>query len=394
MKRESAANSGTFLIVTLGMLAAFGPLVTDMYLPGLPAMTVFFGTTVSMVQMGITTSMLGLAAGQLFVGPVSDKYGRKRPLLWSMWLFMVATVLCIYSWNIESFVTFRFIQGMAGAGGIVLSRSISADLFTGRQLAKFFAVIAAVQGLAPVGAPLLGGILLSFTDWKGIFWVLFLIGAILTVLCYRYRETLPPQRRSTGNIAQTFLLFVPVLKNRKFMLYVLLLSFTMAVMFAFIAASPFIFQDRYGMSELVYSIYFAINAFAVTAGAILSSKFRSPEKALKTGAFVLLPLALLTSGILIAGLGLAWLCGPLFLLLFAAGLTFPSSAMLAIECERKNAGTASAVLGAMNFIFGGIVTPLVGLGNIVYSTAAAFTGCAVIVCLLAVIIFRKSSTAG
>ena len=129
-------NSKTFLLVLLGILAAFGPFVTDMYLPGLPSMTVYFDTTASMVQLGITTAMLGLGFGQIIVGPLSDKYGRKLPLLLSLWLFIFSTIACICSWSIGAFIFFRFLQGIAGAGGIVISRSVATDCYGGKELAK------------------------------------------------------------------------------------------------------------------------------------------------------------------------------------------------------------------------------------------------------------------
>ena len=139
-------NSKTFLLVLLGILAAFGPFVTDMYLPGLPSMTVYFDTTASMVQLGITTAMLGLGFGQIIVGPLSDKYGRKLPLLLSLWLFIFSTIVCICSWSIGAFIFFRFLQGIAGAGGIVISRSVATDCYGGKELAKAFAMISAVNG--------------------------------------------------------------------------------------------------------------------------------------------------------------------------------------------------------------------------------------------------------
>ncbi|MCC8018950.1 MAG: multidrug effflux MFS transporter [Rikenellaceae bacterium] len=375
-------NSTAFLVVTLGCLAAFGPLVTDMYLPGLPAMTEYFGTTVPKVQTGITASMLGLALGQLLIGPISDRYGRRGPLLASMWLFLLSTVWCIFSGSISSFVAARLVQGLAGSGGIVLSRSVSADLFSGKELARFFAVIAAVQGLAPVGAPVLGGVILSFTRWQGVFWALLVVGVVILALCYRLRETLPPDRRNDSGIAGTFRLFGPVLRNRRFMLYVCLLSFSMAILFAFIASSPFIFQDYYRLSTLGYSVYFAVNAFAVTLGAILSSRFSDPAKALRTGASLVFPLGVATAVLLGLGLPIGAVCVPLFLTLFAAGLTFPSTATVAIGSEKRNAGTASAVLGSANFIFGGIVTPLVGLGDGLRSTAIAIGVCSAMTFLL------------
>ncbi len=264
----------------------------------------------------------------------------------------------------------------------MLSRSVSADLFSGKELAGFFAVIAAVQGLAPVGAPVLGGVILNFTRWQGVFWALFAVGAVILGLCYRLRESLPPENRSDTGIAGTFRLFGPILRNRRFMLYVCLLSFSMAIMFAFIASSPFIFQGYYRLSTLGYSIYFAVNALAVTLGTILSSRFTSPDRAMRTGAALVFPLGVVTAVLLGTGLPFWVVCVPLFLTLFAAGLTFPSTATIAIESEKKNAGTASAVLGAMNFIFGGIVTPLVGLGNGLHSTAMAIGACSAMTFLL------------
>lgn len=147
-------NSKVFILVFLGMLTAFGPFVTDMYLPTLPAMSEYFHTTSSMVQLGLTASMIGLAAGQLLFGPLSDKYGRRLPLIISMTLFAVATIGCIYSYTIMQFVGWRLIQGIAGAGGIVISRSVAADKYSGRELAKMLALIGAINGVAPVAAPM------------------------------------------------------------------------------------------------------------------------------------------------------------------------------------------------------------------------------------------------
>ena len=168
-------NSKIFLLILLGSLTAFGPLVTDMYLPSLPSMTDYFGTQASMVQLGLTSSMIGLALRQLFFGPLSDWYGRRPPLLVAMSLFIVSTVCCIFSATIEGFIFFRLIQGIAGAGGIVVSRSIATDRFTGKELAKAMAIIGAINGIAPVASPVLGGFLTDSIGWKGIFIVLLIL---------------------------------------------------------------------------------------------------------------------------------------------------------------------------------------------------------------------------
>lgn len=184
-------NSKVFLLILLGMLTAFGPFVTDMYLPSLPSMGDYFSTTSSMVQLGLTTSMIGLAVGQVFFGPLSDRYGRRLPLLVAMWLFIASTLLCLFSRSIEQFVAFRLVQGIAGAGGIVISRSVATDKFSGRELAKMLAVIGAINGVAPVAAPIVGGLLTDLIGWQGIFWILFGLGILLLAGCMRFRESLP-----------------------------------------------------------------------------------------------------------------------------------------------------------------------------------------------------------
>ena len=157
-----------FILVFTASIAAFGPFLTDFYLPALPQLGLFFKTSPSMVQLTITVSLIGLAAGQLFIGPLSDKYGRKKPLLISLLLYIVSTAGCLFSTGIEFFLFFRLVQGLAGAGGIVISRSIATDLYSGKELARFFSMLSAVQSLAPICAPILGGIIISSTEWQGV----------------------------------------------------------------------------------------------------------------------------------------------------------------------------------------------------------------------------------
>lgn len=175
-----------------------------MYLPALPAMADDFGTSSSMVQLGLTTSMIGLACGQLFFGPLSDKYGRRTPLLTAMWLFLGSTVLCIFAADIEQFVFLRFVQGIAGSGGIVISRSVATDKFSGRELAKMLALIGAINGIAPVAAPIVGGTLTGIIGWRGIFTILLGLGIVLLAGSFRFSESLPaaqPKHRGVGGYA-------------------------------------------------------------------------------------------------------------------------------------------------------------------------------------------------
>ena len=196
-----------FLMVFLGMLSAFGPFVTDMYLPVLPDMAEIFHSSASTVQFGLTMSLIGLAVGQLFFGPLSDKYGRRPVLAASLFIFTAATVAILYSHNMDWFNMCRLFQGIGGAGGIVLSRSIATDYYSGRELAKTLAIIGAINGIAPVVSPVLGGVVATFSGWHGIFMVLLGIGAIIIAMCYIFRESHPVERRNTIGIFQTFTSF-------------------------------------------------------------------------------------------------------------------------------------------------------------------------------------------
>lgn len=368
-------NSKLFILILLGMLTAFGPFVTDMYLPSLPVMGEYFNTNSSMVQLGLTTSMIGLAVGQIFFGPLSDRYGRRIPLQVAMWLFIVSTVFCLFAQNIQQFVAFRLIQGIAGAGGIVIARSIATDKFSGRDLAKMLAIIGAINGIAPVVAPIIGGVFTEAIGWQGIFGILLVLGVLLLAGCIRFRESLPKENRLATKWADTFHSFKVVLKNKQFVCYVLQLAFAQGVLFAYIASSPFIIQQHYGYSPFAFSVCFSINAIAIGGAAAFSVKFRRPANGTLIGCMGMLIFSLLECAALALDCSF-WIYELLLLaVLFMMGMTFTTSTALAMECERDNAGTASALLGAVCFSFGGIVSPLVGIGNILVSTGGIFVIC-------------------
>lgn len=364
-------NSKVFILVFLGMLTAFGPFVTDMYLPTLPAMSEYFHTTSSMVQLGITASMIGLAAGQLLFGPLSDKYGRRLPLIISMILFAVATIGCIYSYTIMQFVGWRLIQGIAGAGGII-SRSVAADKYSGRELAKMLALIGAINGVAPVAAPMGGGFLAGSVGWTGIFWCLFVLGIILLLGSIHFEESLPVEDRKEKSWRSVFRSFIDVLRNSSYVCYTLQFGFAQGVLFANIASAPFIMQQHYGFSPLMFSICFGINAIFIVISAASAIKFRRQEQALHYGSTRMV----VVSALLLVALVLDcnfWIYELLLIgLLSMLGLTFTASNTLTMDCEHNNAGMASALLGALEFAFGGIVSPLVGLGYIMVSTGIIF----------------------
>lgn len=372
----SQRNSKIYLLVTLSTMTAFAPLVTDMYLPALPALSDYFKTSASMMQFTVSTSMLGIALGQLFFGFISDKSGRRRPLFSSFILYLLATAGCIFSPNIHALIVFRLLQGLGAAGSIVIARSVASDLFSGKELLKFLALISAVQGIAPVAAPVAGGTLLLFTDWKGIFLFLGLLGLLTLIFCFYLKESLPVHKRAKVPVYASFKFFIPVFRNKPLMLYIALLSFSMAIMFAYIASSPFIFQEHYGVSPMAYSIIFAVNAVALTIGNLASARFKNPQKTLNCAVTLLFVFSVITGITLISDLPPAVLCVSLFLTLLFAGATFPILTNRALDLEKKYKGTASAVLGAITFLAGGTVMPLAGIGNILHSTCYVMVTCA------------------
>lgn len=326
-------NSKTFLLVLLGLLTAFGPFVTDMYLPTLPSMTGYFGTTSSMVQLGLTSSMIGLALGQLFFGPLSDRYGRRPPLIAAMALFIVSTILCIFASDIRQFILLRLLQGIAGAGGIVISRSVAADRFTGAELARMLAVIGAINGVTPVTAPIVGGALTDVIGWRGIFCILLALGCVLLISCLRFRESLPATRRSSAGWGQLLHGFGAVLHNRPFVGYILQLGFAQGILFGNIASSPFIVQEHYGFSAFGFSLCFAANSLAIMSAAALAVRFRRQERATLLGCRGMLLFSLATAAALACHCGF-WLYEMLvFALLFSMGITFPATTTLAMDCR-------------------------------------------------------------
>ena len=371
-------NSTLYLYIILGMLSAFGPFVTDFYLPALPELNSDFNTTPSMVQLSLTVCMVGLALGQLVVGPLSDRYGRKRPLLASLLFFLIATAGCIFAPTIGWFIASRLIQGVAGS--LVLSKSIATDLYEGDELARFFSILVPIQGIAPVAAPVVGGLIMKVTDWHGIFILLFVLGLLLVAAGFQFRESLPSAQRLTGPRQPIFKSFAPLFRNQTFVLYLLIQTFAMGVMFSYIASSPFIFQNAYGISPLGYSLIFGLNAIGIMCGGLLAPHCGRPEVAVKRGIRGFCTMGIILAGFLIAELSIVWVETALFLTLVLMGIILPTSTSLAMDCERERAGKASALLGALQFLLGGLLSPIAGLGNIFIPTALLILGCAL--CML------------
>lgn len=382
-QNDQRRNSRLFLIIFLAALSAFGPFVTDFYLPALPMQQTDFSTSAAMVQLGLSATMWGLAAGQLWVGPFSDRHGRRLPLAGSLLVFSLATLGAVFAPTIEVFIGMRFLEGLGASGALVMSRSVAADLYTGRELGSFMAVVGAVQGIAPVTAPMFGALIADFAGWREIFWLLFAIGAVLLVLTVvRFCESLPPERRrraGEGSAAS----FVFLMKDTLFVAVVLQQLASSFVLFGHISASPFIFQTHFGLSATAYGLLFGGMATGVTVGAISSSRMPSPAAALEAGAWGMLAGAVLTAGAFWADLPL-WATVPAFLvLLLSLGLTLPAAMTFALTLHRERAGAAAAVLGAVAFVSGGAAAPLTSVADPRLCVSVIFIASAVILVAIA-----------
>ena len=375
-------NYYLFLMAFLGLLSAFGPFITDMYLPTLPAMADIFQTTASKVQVGLTTSLIGLALGQIIFGPLSDKYGRKPIIVGSLLLFSISTVGSVYSQSIDFFNICRFFQGLGGAGGVVISRSVATDCYSGRELAKTMAIIAGINSVAPVIAPVTGGLVAAAVGWQGIFWTLFGIGVVLLIMTCPFEESLTAENRQTVKLIKLFNSFPALMKKKEFVRLVIVFVFIYGVLFAYISSSSFIIQDYYGLSELWFSLIFAINAVAMGTGSAAVLKFRNLSVASSAGCigvllvsvFQLIFYFLFDSILIYEGLT--------FLMAILLGILFTSVSTRAMESGRAYIGSASAILGASGFMFGGIVSPLVGIGNIMVTTFIIMLLCSLLACIL------------
>jgi DHA1 family bicyclomycin/chloramphenicol resistance-like MFS transporter len=365
---ERAAPRRVGLILILGALGGFGPLSIDMYLPGLPALARELGASASEVQLTLSACLLGLALGQTLSGPLSDALGRRRPLLVGLAAYVVASLLCALAPSVYALVALRLVQGAAGAAGLVIGRAIVRDLHEGHALARFFSILMLVSGLAPILAPIVGAQLMRFTSWRGVFVALALFGALLLVAAgLALRETLPPERRQTGGLAATVATFRRLLADRAFVGYALSGGLAIGAMFAYIAGSPFVLQNVYGASPQTFSLMFGANALGIMAVGQLNARLvgrLAPVRLLATGLTLGATggLSLLVAVATGAG-GLPAVLASLFLVVASLGLVLPNASALAMAGEPRTAGSASALLGLLQFVVGALAAPLVGLGG-------------------------------
>ncbi|MCM3409323.1 Bcr/CflA family multidrug efflux MFS transporter [Metabacillus sp. YM-086] len=351
----------------LGSLGLLGPFTIDMYLPSFPTIVEDYHTNASLVQISLTTCLLGLGLGQLVIGPMSDVQGRRKPLLIFIILYLLASLSCAISPNIYIFIASRFIQGFAAAGGLVISRAVVRDLYSGKELTKFFALLMLVGNLGPIVAPIVGGGILAFTNWTGVFFVLACVGFILFLtVSWKLEETLPEEKRVPSNFKQIVKNFGSLLKDRQFAGYALTQGFIIAGIFAYVSGIPFVYQNIYGVTPQQFSFLFGVNGIALIIGSQSVGRLNdmiSEKTFLKIGlilsntAGALLLIALLLKAPIIA------VAIPIFFLVASIGIISTTSFALAMDTQGHIAGSASALLGLLPFVLGSLTAPLVGIAG-------------------------------
>lgn len=380
------------LVLVLGLLVALGPLTIDLYLPALPSITDDLLSTSAAVQLTLTGTLAGVAAGQLVVGPLSDALGRRRPLLAGLALHVVASLLCVLAPSVAVLGGLRVLQGFGSAAASVTAMAVVGDLYRGTTAARVFSRLMLVLGVAPVLAPTLGGELLRLTDWRGVFVALAVVGVALAVLAaLALPETLPPERRRSARPRSTLTAYRALTRDGVFVALVLVAGLSMASLFAYVSGSPFVLQEQYGLDEQQFALVFGTGAVGLIGGTQLNVRLlrtSTPGRVLRASLLVGLVAGLAQLAAALTGaLGLLGVLLPLWLALAAVGTAFPNIPALALERHRATSGTAAALLGAVQFGVAAVVAPLVGvLGNDSRAMAAvmtATTATALVVLLLA-----------
>lgn len=373
----------------IAIIGAFSSLVNDMYLPTIPAMMRQFHTTPSMTQLGISMAMAGMGLGSLLWGSTSDRYGRKPILLVSLIIFAVATAVSLFSTSIVFFIICRFFQGLGAGGAMVLSTSIPADVYSGRQLAKLMAVVGAINGIAPAGGPLIGGLMADSCGWHGIFILLLAIGVVMTVWTIRTTETLPPERRLKVKGISTYIAaYRTLFANRRFMIYVNIKAVAIGLLYAYISSAPFIIQDHYGFSAMQFGLIFGGNAIALAVGSTLALRFKVLKSGLVLGAIGMFVFATAEAVVMWTDLHFMYYELMAVPMLLFSGMIFSSSNTLSMEVGRQDAGTASAILSVVKYVFAAAVAPIVGLGNMLHTSAIVFIAVSFIALLLSYFAYR------
>ena len=353
------------LAVVLGLLSAIGPFAIDMYLPALPSIGQSLGASVHAVQASLMAFFISLGIGQIVYGPVSDMVGRKPPLYFGLLLFAGGSIGCALAPNIETLIALRFVQGLGACAGMVVPRAVVRDLHTGTDAARLMSLLMLVFSVSPILAPLVGSLLIEVSGWRSVFWaVTVLAGLGLVLLATSLAETRPPELRVDSSFRGAIAAYGQLLRDRRFMGLVFIGAFGMSSFFAYLANSSFVLIDHYGLTPRQYSIAFAVNAASFIGASQLTGRLAKRYglarivKVAVTG-YALLMLVLLAANL--AGFDrLELMLALLFVGYGFLGLVIPSTAVLALDKHGAIAGTASALMGTLQFTTGVLVMALVG----------------------------------
>ena len=365
--RPSAGPSMLSRILLFGALVAIGPLTIDMYLAAFPAVVSDLGTTEATVQLTLTATLVGLGVGQLTIGAVSDNIGRRIPLLTALSLYVLASVAIALTGTIETLLLLRFVQGFTASAGMVLSQAMVRDLYSGSQMATFISRLFLIVGVAPILAPTLGAQFLHFWEWRSIFWGLAVFGFALVVLSiFRVKETLPVARRTAAGPRPAFASYGVLLRDRRYVGLVLTAATAMGSLFAYISSATFIFQDLYGMSVQQYALVLAAGAGSLTLTSQINGSLVKRIHPARIMMVALPVMAVVTSSLLVVSLldfGVWPIVAGVVMVMGTVGFVMPNSPVIALSDHGMRAGAAAAVLGASNFTFGAIVSPISGAFN-------------------------------
>lgn len=354
------------IVVMLGMFTALAPLSIDMYLPALPELGRDFAADPARVQSTLASFFLGFALGQAFYGPIADRWGRKPPLYASLVLFVLASAGCALATSIPMLIGLRFLQALGACAGGVIARAMVRDMFEPKEAPRIYASLMLVMGAAPMLAPVAGGAMLTLLGWRSIFWVLAAVGVLgLALVYYRLEESHQRRQGPGGGVIGVLLAYGRLLLDRAFMSYTLAGGIAMAGMFAYISGSPFVFIELYGVPAEHFGWFFGANALGFVIVAQVNGRLLQgfdSRRVLRAGqiAQVIFGVVLLINGVFGLG-GLAGLAVPLFLFIASLGLIAPSSAALAMAPQGANAGTASALLGTLQFSIAALASSVLGM---------------------------------
>ncbi len=359
---EESHRSNIFFLAALGSLMAFTSLSTDMYLPALPEMQKDLHGN---MELTITGFLIGFSLAQIFWGPISDRFGRKRPLILGMLLFIIGTIGCAMSYNISHMIFWRVVQAFGGCTGPMISRAMVRDMFGINKAAQMLSTLMIIMAVAPIIGPLLGGQLLKISSWRSIFWFLAVVGVLMLVCIIRLPETLPPQKRQDTSLGNTFLKYKQLLSNRKFMKYTLCVTFFYVGAYAFIAGSPFVYITYFGVEPQYFGLLFALNILGLMGLSFANRRLITRYKLdtlLRAASFIAM-----VAGIILAVLvksdisGIYGVLTAVFFFFSMNGIIAATATASALDGVPEMAGTASALLGSLQYGSGILSTVLLAL---------------------------------